>query len=64
MRVSKNSKFTKAKYVKVKGYAKDSVTVKGLKRKTKYYVQYRAYKKVGSVTYYSKWSGKKKVKTK
>lgn len=64
VRVSKSSKFTKAKYVKVKGSTKTSATVKGLKRKTKYYVQYRAYKKVGSVTYYSKWSGKKKVKTK
>ena len=64
VRVSKSSKFKKAKYVKVKGYARSSATVKGLKRKTKYYVQYRAYKKVGSVTYYSKWSSKKKVKTK
>ena len=64
VRIAKNSKFTKAKYVKVKGYAKDSVTVKKLKRKTTYYVQYRAYKTVGSKTYYSKWSGKKKVKTK
>ena len=64
VRVSKSSKFTKAKYVKVKGYTRSSATVKGLKRKTKYYVQYRAYRKVGSVTYYSKWSSKKKTKTK
>ena len=64
VRVSKSSKFTKAKYVKVKGIARSEATVKGLKRKTKYYVQYRAYKTVGSVTYYSKWSSKKKVKTK
>lgn len=64
VRVAKNSKFTKAKYVKVKGYAKDNVIVKKLKRKTTYYVQYRVYKTVGSKTYYSKWSGKKKVKTK
>ena len=63
VRVSKSSKFTKAKYVRVRGLSRVSVTVKGLKRKTKYYVQYRAYKKVGSVYYYSKWSGKKKVKT-
>ena len=64
VRVSKNSNFTKAKYVKVKGIARSEATVKGLKRKTKYYVQYRAYKTVGSVTYYSKWSSKKKTKTK
>lgn len=64
VRVSKSSKFTKAKYAKVKGIARSEATVKGLKRKTKYYVQYRTYKTVGSVTYYSKWSGKKKVKTK
>lgn len=63
VRVSKSSKFTKAKYVNVKGITSCNATIKGLKRKTKYYVQYRAYKKVGSVTYYSKWSGKRKVKT-
>ena len=64
VRVSKSSKFTNAKYVRVQGITKTSATVKGLKRKTKYYVQYRAYKTVGKKIYYSKWSGKKKVKTK
>ena len=64
VRVSRNSKFTKAKYVKVRGISRSEVTVKGLKRKTKYYVQYRTYKIVGSVTYYSKWSSKKRAKTK
>jgi subtilisin family serine protease len=64
VRVSKSSKFTNAKYVRVQGITKTSATVKGLKRKTKYYVQYRVYKTVGKKTYYSKWSGKKKVKTK
>ena len=34
------------------------------KAKKKCYVQIRTYKKVGSKTYYSKWSKKKTVKTK
>ena len=63
VRVAKNSKFTNAKYVSVKGKSKTSAKVTKLKRKTNYYVQYRAYKTVGSTTYYSKWSSTKKVKT-
>lgn len=39
-------------------------TLKGLKRKTTYYVRIRAYKRVGGKDYYSKWSAKKNVKTK
>ena len=64
VRVSTNSSFSNAKYVKVKGITKTKATVKGLKKKTNYYVQYRSYKTVGSATYYSKWSGTKKAKTK
>ena len=64
VRVSTSSKFTSSKYVKVKGIKKTSATVKKLKKKKTYYVQYRAYKTVGSATYYSKWSKTKKVKTK
>ena len=64
VRVAKNKGFTGAKYVKVKGIAKTKATVKGLKKKTTYYVQYRSYKTVGSATYYSKWSSIKKAKTK
>lgn len=64
VRVSKYKSLKKAKYVKVAGYAKTSATVKGLKRKTTYYMQYRSYKKVGKTIYYSKWSAKKKTKTK
>ena len=64
VRVSKSPKFTKAKYAKVKGMSKTKLLVKGLKRKTTYYVQYRAYKTVGKATYYSKWSKKKKTRTK
>ena len=64
VRVSTSSKFTSSKYVKVKGIKKTSATVKKLKKKKTYYVQYRTYKTVGSATYYSKWSKTKKVKTK
>ena len=64
VRISTNSKFTNAKYVNVKGYTKTKVTVKGLKKKTTYYVQYRSYKTVGSAAYYSNWSSVKKAKTK
>jgi len=64
VRVARKANFSNAKYKKVKGISKTSVTVKGLKKKKTYYVQYRSYKVVGSTTYYSKWSGKKKAKTK
>ena len=53
-----------AKIKTVKGYAKTSVKVKGLKAKKKYYVQVRTYKTVNGVKYYSAWSGKKAVTTK
>ena len=64
VRVSTSSNFANAKYASVKGIAKTSKTVKGLKKKTTYYVQYRSYKTTGSGTYYSKWSGTKKARTK
>lgn len=64
VRVARKANFSNAKYKKVKGISKTSVTVKGLKKKKTYYVQYRSYKVVGSTTYYSKWSSKKKAKTK
>ncbi|MGX8774046.1 MAG: leucine-rich repeat protein [Bacillota bacterium] len=38
--------------------------IKGLKAKTRYYVQVRTYTKSGGKTFYSKWSAKKSVKTK
>ena len=41
-----------------------SKTIKKLKKKTTYYVQVRTYTKKNGVTYYSKWSSKKSVKTK
>ena len=63
VRVSRNSNFSNAKYVKVTGATKTYAVVKNLKRKTTYYIQYRSYKTVGSTTYYSKWSSKKKTRT-
>ena len=53
-----------AKTVKAKGAAAKAKTVKKLKKKTKYYVQARAYKVVNGKTYYSSWSKIKTVKTK
>lgn len=56
-----------------KSKSRYSVTAKGdriyvrfrkLKKKSVYYVRLRAYRKSGGKTYYSKWTAKKKVKTK
>lgn len=52
-----------AKTVKVSSAKAVSTTIKGLKKGKKYYVRLRTYKKSGSKTYYSVWSGKKTVKT-
>ncbi len=38
--------------------------IMNLKRRTTYYVRVRAYKTIGSNTYYSAWSNRKKVRTK
>ena len=55
-----NKKFTKnKKTVTIKGYAKVSKKIKGLKAKKKYYVKMRTYKMIGGVKYYSTWSKKK-----
>ena len=52
------------KKAKVKDINKTSVTLKKLKNTKKYYVQARAYKVYNGVTYYSKWSVKKRVQVK
>ena len=52
------------KTVTVGDVKKTSRTVKGVKAKKTYYVRIRTYKKVGGKTFYSPWSGVKKVKTK
>ncbi len=64
--VSTSKKFTKKTTVKkfVKGYTKTSYKVTKLKAKKLYYVKVRTYKKIGTKTYYSKWSKVKTIKTK
>ena len=52
-----------AKTVTVKGYNSASKPIKKLKAYKVYYVQVRTYAKMGGSTYYSGWSGKKKVRT-
>lgn len=46
-----------------KTFKKTSVTVKDLKKNSKYYVRVRTYKKAGIKTLYSSWSAKKTVNT-
>ena len=64
VRYSTKQNFANAKYKTKSGYAVTSITVKNLKKGTKYYVQYRAYKTVNGKKYYSNWSARKYVKTK
>ena len=64
LQCSTDSGFTKnKKLVSVKGCAKISGSITGLKTGT-YYVRMRTYMKTGGTTYYSKWSTVKKVKVK
>ena len=53
-----------AKYKTAKKWNKTKMTIKKLKGGKKYYVQIRTYVKKNGITYYSKWSTKKTVKTK
>ncbi|MDO4854894.1 MAG: Ig-like domain-containing protein [Coriobacteriia bacterium] len=64
LKYSTKKSMANAKTVKAKGASAKAKTVKKLKKKTKYYVQARAYKVVNGKTYYSAWSAKKAVKTK
>ncbi len=64
VRISTSPKFTNARYIRIKGISRTSMTVKSLKRKTTYYVQYRAYKHLGTKNYISVWSNTLKAKTK
>jgi hypothetical protein len=56
--------FSKAKAVNVAGHDSLSTTVKKLKKKKNYYVRVRTYVTDSKGTYYSVWSGAKKIKTK
>ena len=47
----------------VKAPEKNTLTIKKLSRKKKYYVQVRAYIKSGNKTAYGKWSKKRWFKT-
>lgn len=62
IRYSTKKNMTKAKMAKAGKTAKLK-KVGGLKSKTRYFVQVRTFTKKGGVTYYSKWSPKKTVKT-
>jgi Leucine-rich repeat (LRR) protein len=59
---STSSKFADENTVTVKNAATVSKTISKLTKGKTYYVRIRAYKKVGSKTYYSAWSASKKVK--
>ena len=48
---------------KIKGRLKYKSTIKKLSRNKKYYIQIRAYKKIGAKTVYGKWSSKKCIRT-
>ncbi|MBR3785452.1 MAG: fibronectin type III domain-containing protein [Firmicutes bacterium] len=65
VQIATNKAFTKGvKKVNVKGFAKTSAKVKGLKSKTKYFVKVRTYKTVKGVKIYSDWSKVKNCKAK
>ena len=56
--------FASAKKVAVSKASTVKKTIKGLKKGKVYYLRIRAYKKVDGKTYWSAWSGAKKVKVK
>ena len=60
---STSADFSNAKSKKVKKVKTTSLTIKSLKKKTKYYVRIRTYKTVNGKNYYSDWSAVKSVKT-
>ena len=63
VRYSTSSDMSGAKYATASKKSK-SKKIKGLGKKTTYYVQVRTYTKSSGKTLYSKWSGTKSVKTK
>lgn len=64
IRYSTKSNFKKStRKITVKGRLKVKRTIKGLKRRKRYYFQIRAYKNVGNKKVYSPWSVKKTGRT-
>lgn len=61
IRYSAKSSMKSSKIAKAAG-AKKNIMLKKLKKNKKYYVQIRAYSKVGGKMYYGNWSKKKTVK--
>ena len=64
IRYSLKKNMKSAKKITIKKAKTVKQIIKKLKSKKIYYIQIRAYKKVGRKTYYSAWSGKKIVKVK
>lgn len=65
IRYSKKKSMKKGVVTKtIKGQSKYKKTIKKLSRRKKYYVQIRAYKKLGNKVVYGKWSAKICLKTK
>jgi len=60
---STSKKFSTYKTADIKSYKTTAVTIKGLNRKTTYYVRVRTYKTVNGTNYYSGWSTYKYTKT-
>lgn len=63
IRWSTKSSMKNANKKSFKGYKKTSGKISGLKNNKKYYIQIRTYYKTKRGNIYSKWSGKKTVKT-
>lgn len=64
IRYSTNKKFKKGVKTVKAGKNTQSKTLKKLKKKKRYYVQVRGYKKVSGKVVYGKWSAKRSAKTK
>ena len=64
IRYSKKKNMKNAKYKLIPKASKTKIKLKKLGKKQVWYVQVRAFKKVDGEVYCSKWSGKKRVKTK
>ena len=64
VRYSLKSSMKSSKTVTVSSPSATSKKISKLKKKKKYYVQVRTYKKIAGTTFYSSWSTKKSIKTK